>query len=274
MMATASSLKINARVAAAFVSLLAGSLLIALGSTLLGDHLHVREILLGKELEWKTAEGVVLLGIPYPFTIQNLMWLMFFVGCGEIWSRMHQTSRDLEPVNARLLPEDRETMLRAQDLGPIYRRVSEGGYAEDAFLPRLVNRTILQFQSSRSVSQANSLLNSTLELCQHEIELRYNVLRYLVWLIPTLGFIGTVLGIALALHAAGTVTFNDTNMMQKMMPELTSNLGVAFYTTLLALIQSAMLVMALHIVQAREERTLNRAGQYCLDNLINRLWDK
>lgn len=58
------------------------------------------------------------------------------------------------------------------------------------------------------------------------------------------------------------------------MRALSANLGVAFYTTLLALVQSAMLVLALHITQAREERVLNRAGQYCLDNLINRLYDK
>ena len=274
MMAAAPSLRINPQVVARLLSLLVGVAFIAVGTTLLGDYREVRDILLGNALTWKDADENVLLGIPYPITIQNLMWLTFFFGWGEIWTRMHQTNRDLEPVNDRLLPEDVETMLRASDLGSIYRRVNEGGYAENAFLPRLINRTILQFQSSRSVSQANSLLNSTLELCQHEIELRYNVLRYLVWLIPTMGFIGTVLGIALALHSASIVGFNDTERMQAMMPTLTSNLGVAFYTTLLALLQSAVLVMALHFVQTREEQALNQAGQYCLDNLINKLWDK
>lgn len=270
MMAASLDMKINARMLAAAASLLAGAAFIAMGYVLLpdtpqGDVSRAREVLFGSDIA-----GLV----PYPFTIQNLMWLMFFIGCGEIWTRMRQTSRDLEPVNARLLPEDPESMLRAADLGSIYRRVNTGGFAEDAFLPRLINRTILQFQSSHSVDQANSLLNSTLELCQHEIELRYNMLRYLVWLLPTLGFIGTVIGIALALNAVGAVDFNNSEQMVKMMPDLTRNLGVAFYTTLLALLQSAVLVFTLHIAQAREERGLNRAGQYCLDNLINRLYDK
>ena len=152
--------------------------------------------------------------------------------------------------------------------------MNEGGYSEDAFLTRLINRTILQFQSSRSVSQANSILNSTLELCHHEVELRYNGLRFLVWFIPTLGFIGTVLGIAVALNTAAITDMNDNEAMAEMMPTMTRDLGVAFYTTLVALVQSACLVFALHVTQAREERALNRAGQYCLDNLINRLWDK
>ena len=277
-MAAALDVKLNARVLAVVASLLAGTVFIVAGTILLGASSSgtqeiLFEILFGGEGDRADAlsgEGLT----PYPLTIQNLMWLMFFIGCGEIWTRLRQADRDQEPMSARLLPEDPEKMLRAGDLGPIFRRVKEGGYAEDAFLPRLINRTILQFQSSRSVNQANSLLNSTLELCQHEIELRYNMLRYLVWLLPTLGFIGTVIGIAAALHAAGTVDFGNNDQMQAMMPTLTSNLGVAFYTTLLALLQSAMLVFALHIAQAREEWVLNRAGQYCLDNLINRLYDK
>lgn len=126
----------------------------------------------------------------------------------------------------------------------------------------------MQFQSSRSIEQANSLLNSSLELYLHEIDLRYSMLRYIMWLIPSLGFIGTVIGITLALNYAGGADFQDPSLLA----ELTSRLAVAFYTTLLALIQAAVLVFMLHITQAYEERSLNLAGQYCLDNLINRLY--
>ena len=269
-MAGAFDMTINARVLWVGVCMVIAVVVVILGLQL--DPQNPARVILF------SAEGLRLPGMKHPlpaaFTIQNLMWLFFFWGVAEIVTRIVQTNRDMEPVGARLLPEDDETMLRARDLGPIYRRVNEGGYSESSFLPRLITRTILQFQSSSSVSQANSLLNTTLELCHHEVELRYNALRFLVWLLPTLGFIGTVLGIAMALADAGGVTFNDTDAMQAMMPKMTASLGVAFYTTLLALLQSAVLVFALHLTQAREERALNRAGQYCLDNLINRLWDK
>ena len=278
-MAAAFTVGINARVATLLASLLAGGAFVALGTLVFGGSgnamlAELHEVLFGGDGGRAAGDGKPALPVPYPFTIQNLMWLMFFVGCGEIWSRLRQTGREQAPMSDRLLPDDPELMLRASDLGPIYQRVQQGGYAEDAFLPRLIKRTILQFQSSRSVDQANSLLNSTLELCQHEIELRYNMLRYLVWLIPTLGFIGTVIGIATALRLAGGVDFANQQEMQDLMPEMTTALGVAFYTTLVALLQSALLVFALHMAQAREERALNRAGQYCLDNLINRLYEK
>ena len=273
-MAAVSNLRINARVLVFGGGLLAGLVFIALAMLLVGDASTIREIVLGNSLLWRAPDRTVDFGLYYPYTIQNAMWLIFFIGLANIADRHLHTNRDLKPLNARLLPEDPETMLRATDLGPIYRQVKIGGYPEDAFLPRLINRTILQFQSSRSVSQANALLNSTLELCHHEVELRYGALRFLVWFIPTMGFIGTVLGIAVALHAAAIVDFNDDTQMQAMMPEMTANLGVAFYTTFVALVQSAILVFAMHLAQAREERALNRAGQYCLDNLIIRLWVK
>ena len=122
-------------------------------------------------------------------------------------------------------------------------------------------------------------MNSSLELFQHEVDLNYHMLRYVVWLIPTLGFIGTVVGIALALNETGaSLSSGSSGVSMTQNPELlvamTKNLGVAFYTTLLALLLSAVLVFVLHVAQAREERALNKAGQYCLDNLINRLYEK
>jgi len=212
----------------------------------------------------------------YPFTVQNLMWLMFFVGLGEIWLRFAQGKAEEEQCNAGLLPEDDQVMLRAKDLGLVYNRTQVAGAHHKFFLQRLISRIALQFQAGRSIGQSNSILNSSLDLFHHEIELRYGLLRYLVWLIPTLGFIGTVIGIALALGEAGNVpdVRTEPEMMRPWIQGLTARLGVAFYTTLLALILSSILVYLLHIAQSREETALNRAGQYCLDNLINRLYEK
>ena len=57
-----------------------------------------------------------------------------------------------------------------------------------------------------------------------------------------------------------------------MLYQVTERLGVAFSTTLLALVMASILVFILNVVQGKEENALNKAGQYCLDNLINRLY--
>lgn len=250
--------------------------MIAFGLAILAGLLLVTVLSLTLEAEQYAGAFLLDRGAEtYPFTVQNVMWIMFFIGLGELVVRGRRAVLEQRQIGLRLLPEDETTMLRSKDLGPIYARsrpaLEAGGY----FLQHLIVRAILQFQSSKSVNQANSLVNSSLELHQHELDLKYNMLRYLVWLIPTLGFIGTVIGIAMALDTAGDVPdVTNPGALKPWMKALTSDLGVAFNTTLLALILSAILVFLLHIIQEREEMALNRAGQYCLDNLINRLYEK
>ena len=211
----------------------------------------------------------------YPFTIQNVMWVLFFVGLGELIVRFERGRCELQQLQRGLLPEDERTMLRAQDLVSIYEQVRPEPHAEQNFLERLILRVVLQFQGNRSVDQANSLLNSSLELLQHEIDLKYNMLRYLVWVIPTIGFIGTVVGIALAMGEAGNLpAIDQPDQFRPWMQTLTGKLSLAFNTTLLALLLSAILVFLMHVAQQREESALNRSGQYCLDNMINRLYEK
>ena len=218
--------------------------------------------------------------LPYPFTIQNLMWVVFFIGIGELLVRYLQGKHEVAQIGKHLLPEDEKEMLLKKDLGSIYRRVRDTDPVSKFWLQRLLSRSILAFQSTGSINHVSTVYNSALELLQHELDLRYNLLRYLVWLIPTLGFIGTVVGIALALKGAGDIFANASvgaglsHQGPDLMKSLTKNLGVAFYTTLLALLQSVMLMFALHLIQGHEEGVLNRVGQYCLDNLINRLYEK
>ncbi|PCJ26900.1 MAG: hypothetical protein COA96_04530 [SAR86 cluster bacterium] len=254
--------EINHRLVVFGVSLVVGVVVVTVLSFILGNP----ESKAGAFLLDRHTESFM-----YPFTIQNVMWVMFFVGCGELWVRFSQSNVEIRQVKKQYLPEDESAMLRAQDLGPVYEKVKPSAGEQGLFLQRLIMRVILQFQASRSVNQANTIFNSSLELFQHELDLKYNMLRYLVWLIPTLGFIGTVVGIAFALdYAAGVEDPQDPTLLA----EIAGRLGVAFYTTLLALIQSAILMFALHIAQGREEMSLNYSGQYCLDNLINRLYEK
>jgi biopolymer transport protein ExbB/TolQ len=208
----------------------------------------------------------------YPLTVQNLTWLAFGLGVGELIVRARDARAERAELHKGYLPEDETTVLQAPELRRIYARARASGYAispaHERFLPRLIHRVVTQFQTSRSVDQANALLNSSLELFLHEIDLRYSLVRYIIWVIPALGFIGTVMGISLALAYAGAVDLQDPSLLSG----LTQQLAVAFDTTLLALVLSAVLVLIQHVVQAYEERSLNQVGQYCLDNLINRLY--
>jgi biopolymer transport protein ExbB/TolQ len=202
----------------------------------------------------------------YPFTIQNFMHVVFFVGLGELFVRWRIAIREQAFLSAKFLPEDDRTVLLARDLGPIRRRVANLFDHENGFLPSLINLAILQFQSSSSVEQAAGVMNQQLELMGHRLDLRYGLVRFIAWVVPTVGFIGTVFSLGASLSAAG-----DPNKALDL-HEVARTLGVGFDCTMLALVESAILVFLLHLVQEREESALNRAGDYTLRNLINRLY--
>ncbi len=212
---------------------------------------------------------------PYPFTIQNIMWLAFCMAAGELLVRHLAGRRERAQIGLGLLPEDDRTVVRQRDAAMLNDQVAESDPEGRYLLQRMLTGALLQFRNSGSIDQVTSMIELSIELCQHEIELRYNMLRYVIWLIPTLGFIGTVLGIAFAMRTAGVMfagaSLTEASIGPEMMEQVTGDLGVAFYTTLLALLQSAVLMFAMHVMQEREEGALNRMGQYCLRNLVNRL---
>lgn len=201
------------------------------------------------------------------FSIQGFMWVAMFVGLGELWIRGRAMRADQAILRLRLLPEDERSLLTAEDLRPIY--VKARGMSRSAVLPSLVRRLSMEFRKSKSIDRVNALLDSSLELFLHQLDLRYTLLRYLVWVIPTLGFVGTVIGIASAMAFAGSGAVE----MENLLAPTTQRLAVAFYTTLVALLQSGVLVLGMNSLQSGEEKAINDAGQYCLENLVMRLME-
>lgn len=206
----------------------------------------------------------------WPITVQNILWIAFFIGLGELALRWQAGRQEESQFSRGYLPVGEEIVLRpGDDITPIYQKVRSSKYRTVCFLPRLIERCVLNFNLGHSVDQTNALLNSSLELFLHELDLRYSIIRYITWLIPSLGFIGTVIGIMLALNYAGDRANVES---PEMLYQVTERLGVAFSTTLVALVMAAILVFLQNVIQGREEQTLNKSGQYCLDNLINRLY--
>ena len=198
---------------------------------------------------------------------QACMWVFFYLGLGELILRFVESGREERQVRRKLLPEDERVVLTSKEIPALYERSKKAG---DSYLPRLIMRITRQFQASRSAAQANSVLDSSLDLFLHEIDLKYNLLRYIMWVIPTVGFIGTVRGIALGLSSAAAES--KAGNSDDLLFVVSSDLSVAFYTTMLALIMSGVLVLLMHVCQGREESALNRNGQYCIDHLINKLY--
>lgn len=94
----------------------------------------------------------------------------------------------------------------------------------------------------------------------------HSVLQTIIWAIPIMGFLGTVLGITLAI-ANVTPEKLDTSL-----PEVTGGLAVAFDTTAIALLFSLALVFGSLFVKRHEDSILTQAEESALA-LCGRLID-
>jgi biopolymer transport protein ExbB/TolQ len=200
-------------------------------------------------------------------SIHTIIWVIFFVGLGRLLVRWREAGAEERELMQEYLPPDDDIILTSEDLGLLYQKLRK--VPKRRFLPRLLERTVTQYQGNKSVSHAHTLLDSCLDLYLHELDLGYHMIRYIVWLIPTIGFIGSVMGIGAALAVAGATPPDDPSLLAR----TTSEMSIAFNGTFIALLLSAALVFIMHIAQQKEEKALNASAQYCLDKLINRLMD-
>lgn len=116
----------------------------------------------------------------------------------------------------------------------------------------LVPATKAALESYRLTESFDSSKNAAFEYCtlQEEIlESRLTTIRYILWAIPSIGFLGTVRGIGEALTRANEAIQGD-------IAGIASSLGVAFNSTFVALLVSLGLTMISNGLRGREQERL------------------
>ena len=92
--------------------------------------------------------------VSWPFTVQNVLWLAFFAGLGELAIRWRAGRLEEQQLDRNYLPLDETTVLRpGDDMTPIFQQVRNSRYRQVCFLPRLIERCVLNFNLSQSVEK-------------------------------------------------------------------------------------------------------------------------
>jgi biopolymer transport protein ExbB/TolQ/DNA-directed RNA polymerase subunit RPC12/RpoP len=140
-----------------------------------------------------------------------------------------------------------------------------------SFLTRRVLRGLEHFRVRRSASEVATVLASQSEIDAHAVNSSYAILNVFIWAIPILGFIGTVQGLGSAVGSLGVQDAANVDAIKDSLGTITGGLGVAFDTTLVALVISLMLKFPASSLQKSEEDLLNWVDEYCNENLLKRL---
>ncbi|MBT4757821.1 MAG: MotA/TolQ/ExbB proton channel family protein [Opitutae bacterium] len=138
---------------------------------------------------------------------------------------------------------------------------------KNKILPYIMARGLERYHMTGNVPEATETIMGRLEVAAEQQESELSMLRYLVWAIPSIGFIGTVRGIGVALHRADEALQGDIS-------GVTNALGVAFNSTLVALIISIVLMLLIHLLQSGQEGLILRLQTFCREQIIDKLYDR
>lgn len=160
------------------------------------------------------------------------------------------------PPGYRILPGDVREHARALD--------ELGARDADLIPARTIRRALKRFGETANVQDAATTVHDFCESESSRLDSELALVRFCVWAIPALGFVGTVRGIGLALEGARTALRGDTGAV-------TSGLGVAFNSTFVALILSIVLMYVIHELQRLQERLVLDTEAHVEDAVISRL---
>lgn len=194
------------------------------------------------------------------------LWLFSF-GLMEIYSVSKKVDKETIAYRFRFLPETEQYVLGPSDVNNIKLKVLENEKKGRAFvLTTLIKKACTKYRSNKSTSEALEIVTAQTRINMSKAESEQSMIRYVAWAIPSVGFIGTIIGIAASLGSVkGEMSASDILLV-------TDALNIAFDTTLFSLFLSIVLMFYFHIVQSKVDDFHLNMEDYVIENLINRIY--
>lgn len=169
---------------------------------------------------------------------------------------------DEEPIYTRDFLEQYEKS-EPLDVDTALSELEGSAYKYNPAMATWIN-CIRRFKNTKNVQHAAEAIESSVDAIAAQLESGNNMVRYIIWAIPSIGFVGTVRGIGQALAQAEQALAGDISGM-------TSSLGVAFNSTLVALFISLILMFFMHLLNNRQDEMVIKTQASCEKHLLSHL---
>ena len=198
--------------------------------------------------------------------IQGCTYFLFFFGGLEVIALIQKVTYEKDAFVAHLLPETENWLLGVDDVNQLKLNMQHLERSRKFLLTDLIKKSCIKYRLSKSSSEVLGLVDAQIRIYNAEMESEQSFIRYTAWAIPSVGFIGTVLGIAASLSYANEASTPEG------VAKVTSMLAVAFDTTLVALFLSIVLMYGIHYLQKKQDNLFTDMNSYLIENLINRFY--
>jgi len=196
---------------------------------------------------------------------QEACFILMFWALAIILYKGVETARNRALLSIELLPLGEGMRILPEDTRDLSRRIQAlPPHQRSSLLPRALLAALQRFSTTINIQDVASASHAYCVSEGERLESELAMIRYIAWAIPSVGFIGTVRGIGEALGQAHKAVEGEIF-------GVTQSLGVAFNSTLIALLLSIVLMFLVHQLQLLQERYVLDTEAYCQENLIRHL---
>jgi biopolymer transport protein ExbB/TolQ len=192
--------------------------------------------------------------------IIHFMWAMLIIGYKAVLVHRERKLLDRElihvPEGIKVLPEDAKDYARQLEALPEDDR--------QMLVVRGLQRTLDRFSATRSIRDSAETSRAVCDSEADRLDSGLAMIRYIAWAIPAIGFIGTVRHIGDAQLQANAAVGGDITAV-------TSNLGIAFNSTFVALSLTIVLMFFLHQLQQSQEQFVHDTDHWIDQRLIRHM---
>ncbi len=183
---------------------------------------------------------------------------LFFIAMGTLLLKFTRLGTERFEFRSQLTSD----MIAGLDQNVFHQRLAEIEPARSStWLIRRLNDSTAFVRSRGTASGLEDHLRYLGELAGDQLHRSYAFVRTITWAVPILGFLGTVIGITMAI-ANVTPEQLDTSL-----GTVTGGLAVAFDTTALALALSIVLVFSSFLVERTEQQLLSDVEEFSMRHL-------
>jgi biopolymer transport protein ExbB/TolQ len=183
--------------------------------------------------------------------------------------RLQRRALDLAAV-----PQNREFVLNETTAKTVLERMRS--LVDDTryfILLNRIDRALSNLHNIGGVSDVSTILKAQSENDENQVASSYAMIHAMVWSIPVLGFVGTVLGLSIAINkfTGALNATTDITQIRDHLKEVTAGLSTAFETTLVGLGFALLLHLLADLVQQKETDFLDECNDYCQANVVSKL---
>ena len=200
--------------------------------------------------------------------------LFFFGGLSVLILKGKKLKFQERALKLSAVPAEPEFVLNETTAATVLNRIhSLVDHPRLFMLLNRIDRALSNFKNIGQVNDVSAILRAQAENDEDLVASSYTVVNGLVWAIPVLGFIGTVLGLSLAIgrFTSTLQAGGDLTLIRASLQGVTGGLATAFESTLVALTFTLILQLVITFQQKSEMAFLDECNDYCHSYIISKL---